>query len=202
MDEPTLKRVFEPFFTTKGVGRGTGLGLSMVYGIIKQHNGFINVYSEPGLGTKFTIYLPLIKSAIMEVAGGEEELLEKRTATILVADDDPAVRELSEKVLNMIGVTVITAVDGNDAVQKFLENKDTIDLVVLDMIMSKMNGKEVYEKVKEIRPEMKAVFISGYAADFMNNRGMIDEKLEFVEKPFNPRMLLKKIREVLDSESE
>jgi PAS domain S-box-containing protein len=202
MDEPTLKRVFEPFFTTKGVGRGTGLGLSMVYGIIKQHNGFINVYSEPGLGTKFTIYLPLIKSAIMEVAGGEEELLEKRTATILVADDDPAVRELSEKVLNMIGVTVITAVDGNDAVEKFLENKDTIDLVVLDMIMSKMNGKEVYEKVKEIRPEIKAVFISGYAADFMNNRGMIDEKLEFVEKPFNPRMLLKKIREVLDSESE
>jgi DNA-binding NtrC family response regulator len=102
----------------------------------------------------------------------------------------------------MIGVTVISAVDGNDAVEKFLENKDTIDLVVLDMIMSKMNGKEVYEKVKEIRPEMKAVFISGYAADFMNNRGMIDEKLEFVEKPFNPRMLLKKIREVLDSESE
>ncbi|MDD2335616.1 MAG: response regulator [Geobacteraceae bacterium] len=198
MDDTTLKRVFEPFFTTKGVGKGTGLGLSMVYGIIKQHNGFINVYSELGVGTKFTIYLPMTLSAIMEDASGEEELLEKRTATILVADDDPSVRELSEKVLGMVGITVITAEDGNDAVEKFLENKDTIDLVVLDIIMSKMNGKEVYEKAKEIRPDIKVVFISGYAADFMNNRGMLDEKLEFVEKPFNPRRLLKKIQEVLD----
>ncbi|HOP40773.1 MAG TPA: ATP-binding protein, partial [Geobacteraceae bacterium] len=201
MDETTLKRVFEPFFTTKGVGKGTGLGLAMVYGIIKQHNGFITVYSEPGVGTKFAIYLPMIKSAVMKEAGGEKELLEKKTATVLVADDDPSVRELSEKVLNMVGVKVITATDGNDAVQKFLANKDSIDLVVLDMVMAKMNGKEVYEKVKEIRSDIQAVFISGYAGDFINSRGMLDKNLTFLEKPFNPRNLLKNVREALDKSS-
>jgi PAS domain S-box-containing protein len=198
MDETTLKKVFEPFFTTKAVGKGTGLGLAMVYGIIKQHNGFINVYSEQGVGTTFTIYLPLITSAIMEETGDEEELPEKREATILVADDDPSVRELSEKVLGMFGYTVITAEDGDDAVLKFQENKDTIDLVVLDIIMPKMNGKEVSDKVKEIRPGMNMVFISGYPADFITSRGMLDEKIELIEKPFNPRNLLRKVREVLD----
>jgi PAS domain S-box-containing protein len=201
MDETTLKRVFEPFFSTKGVGKGTGLGLAMVYGIIKQHNGFINVYSEKGVGTTFSIYLPLTTSAIMEETGGEEELPEKRAATILVADDDLLVRELSEKVLGMFGFTVITAEDGNDAVRKFQENKDTIDLVVLDIIMPKMNGKEVSEKVKEISPAMKTVFISGYPADFITSRGMLDEKIELIEKPFNPRNLLNKVREVLDKRS-
>jgi PAS domain S-box-containing protein len=201
MDETTLKRVFEPFFTTKAVGKGTGLGLAMVYGIIKQHNGFINVYSEQDVGTTFTIYLPLITSAIMEETAGEEELPEKRTATILVADDDPSVRELSEKVLGMFGYTVITAEDGDDAVRKFQENKDTIDLVVLDIIMPKMNGKEVHDKVKDIRPAMKTLFISGYPADFITSRGMLDEKIELIEKPFNPRTLLRKVREVLDRRS-
>lgn len=199
MDEATIKRVFEPFFTTKVVGKGTGLGLAMVYGIIKQHNGFINVYSEPGVGTTFTIYLPLIKSSIMEETADEEELPEKRAATILVADDDPSVRELSEKVLVMFGYTVITAEDGNDAVRKFQENMDTIELVVLDIIMPKMNGKEVHDKVNEFRPDMKTIFISGYPADFITSRGMLGEKIELIEKPFNPRNLLKKVREVLDS---
>lgn len=201
MDEATLKKVFEPFFTTKAVGKGTGLGLAMVYGIIKQHNGFINVYSEQGVGTTFTIYLPLITSAIMEETGVEEELPEKRSATILVADDDPSVRELSEKVLGMFGYTVITAEDGDDAVRKFQENKDTIDLIVLDIIMPKMNGKEVSDEVKVIRPGMKTVYISGYPADFITSRGMLDEKIELIEKPFNPRNLLRKVREVLDKRS-
>jgi PAS domain S-box-containing protein len=201
MDETTLKKVFEPFFTTKAMGKGTGLGLAMVYGIIKQHNGFINVYSEQGVGTTFTLYLPLITSAIMEETGGEEELPEKRSATILVADDDPSVRELSEKVLGMFGYTVITAEDGDDAVRKFQENKDTIDLIVLDIIMPKMNGKEVSDEVKVIRPCMKTLYISGYPADFITSRGMLDEKIELIEKPFNPRNLLRKVREVLDKRS-
>jgi len=201
MDETALKKVFEPFFTTKAVGKGTGLGLAMVYGIIKQHNGFINVYSEQGVGTTFTIYLPLITSAIMDETGDEEDLPEKREATILVADDDPSVRELSEKALGMFGYTVITAEDGDEAIRKFQENKDTIDLVVLDIIMPKMNGKEVSEKVKEIRPDMKTIFISGYPADFITSRGMLEEKIELIEKPFNPRTLLRKVREVLDRSS-
>jgi two-component system, cell cycle sensor histidine kinase and response regulator CckA len=139
-----------------------------------------------------TNYLPLTNSAIMEETDSAEELPEKRTATTLVAEDDPTVRELSEKVPGMFGYTVITAEDGDEAVRKLQENKDTIDLVVLDIIMPKMNGKEVHEKEKGIRPDMKTVFISGYPADFITSRGMLDEKIEFIDKPFNPRNLLRK----------
>ena len=201
MDETTRNRVFEPFFTTKQLGTGTGLGLSIVYGIIKQHNGFINVYSEPGVGTTFSIYLPLVDADIHSKTDLVDEMLRKGTETILVADDDAALLELTEKILRQFGYTVIAAVDGVDAVHKFSEHQAGIDLVVLDIIMPKMNGKEAFDEIRKIRPDMKSIFISGYTADIIHDRGMLDESLEFIAKPLRPIDLLHKVREVLDKKS-
>lgn len=201
MDESTCKKVFEPFFTTKEVGKGTGLGLSIVFGIVKQHNGFINVYSDPGRGATFKILLPLIQSAVMEKHTYNEESLEKGAATILVADDDAALRELVEKVLTMFGYTVIMAVDGSDAVARFRANRDRIDLVILDIIMPKMNGKEAFDEMRTINPAVKGMFISGYTSDIIQKRGLLEQGLEFVPKPLNLKHLLTKVRDVLKEET-
>src|SRR5574340_481418 len=143
MDEETRKHIFEPFFTTKEVGKGTGLGLAVVYGIIKQHEGYVNVYSEPGKGTTFRIYLPLIASEAREEGKAhKEEPPARGTETILVAEDDESLRKLSSIVLTQFGYTVIEAVDGEDAVRQFMENKDRIQLLLFDLIMPKINGKE------------------------------------------------------------
>jgi CheY-like chemotaxis protein len=201
MDEITCKKVFEPFFTTKEVGRGTGLGLSIVFGIIKQHLGFINVYSEPGEGTTFKILLPITTSAAVEKYISEEKVLEKGVETILVADDDASIRELIEKSLGMFGYTVIMAVDGNDALDKFKENKDRIDLVIMDIIMPKMSSKDAFDKMKKINPAVKAIFISGYTSDIIQKRGLLEQGLEFVPKPLNLKQLLNKVRNVLNGEA-
>jgi PAS domain S-box-containing protein len=198
MTENTRKRLFEPFFTTKEVGKGTGLGLSIVYGIIKQHNGFINVYSEPGVGTTFTVYLPLIRAAVEEKTEVVDEIPQGGTETILVADDDTSLRELADKLFSQFGYTVITAEDGQDALVKFSENKDKIALVILDVIMPKMNGKETREAIWKIRPDSKVLLFSGYTADIMHTRGMLDDGVEFIAKPLSPVKLLRKVREVLD----
>jgi PAS domain S-box-containing protein len=197
MDETICKKVFEPFFTTKEVGKGTGLGLSIVYGIIKQHNGFINVYSEPDKGTTFKIYLPLIQSATEGKDIREEEVLVGGTETILVVDDDTSLRELAEKFLRMFGYTIITAVDGEEALALFRENREKIDLVILDIIMPKMNGKDAFDEMRKINPDIKSIFISGYTRDIIHKRGLLDQSLEFVSKPLNPKKLLIKVREVL-----
>lgn len=197
MDEATCKKVFEPFFTTKEVGKGTGLGLSIVYGIIKQHNGLINIYSEPGKGTTFKIYLPLIHESITEKPTNTEEILEHGTETILVADDDASLRDLIEKVLCMFGYTVITAEDGADAFSKYSENKAKIDLVILDIIMPRMNGNEAFDEMRKLDPAVKGIFVSGYTSDFILTRGMLDQGLDFVSKPLNPKTLLIKVRKVL-----
>ncbi|GAM10261.1 blue-light-activated protein [Geobacter sp. OR-1] len=197
MDETTRKKVFEPFFTTKEVGKGTGLGLSIVFGIVKQHNGFINLYSEPGKGTTFRIYLPLIHSAVTEKQAVKEETLERGTETILVADDETSLRELAEKVLGMFGYSVITASDGVKALAKFKENRERIDLVILDIVMPKMNGQDAFDEMKKLKPDLKAIFISGYTSDIIQNHGMLDPDLVFVSKPLNPKTLLLKVRKVL-----
>lgn len=199
MDEDTKSRIFEPFFTTKEVGKGTGLGLASVYGIVKQHNGYIEVDSAPGKGTTFKIYLPLIESkdgqAITEVnaaASGDG------TETILLAEDDSDVRELTKIVLERNGYEVIEATDGEDALEKFRKNKDVINLLVFDLIMPGKSGKEAYDAIKRIRPDMKVLFMSGYSDDILCKRNIIDRGLDYVLKPVSPTEILEKVRNILD----
>jgi signal transduction histidine kinase len=155
MDETTRQHIFEPFFTTKEVGKGTGLGLAVVYGIIKQHGGHISVYSEPGTGTTFRIYLPLIATGGTgdEVPAALEQPV-RGTETVLLAEDNDSVRNMTEAVLKEFGYTVITAVDGVDALNKYQENMDTIQLLLFDLIMPKKGGKEAYDEIRKIRPDI------------------------------------------------
>ncbi|MBU1163832.1 MAG: PAS domain S-box protein, partial [Proteobacteria bacterium] len=170
MDEGTRKKIFEPFFTTKELGRGTGLGLAIIYGIVKQHNGFVDVFSKPGEGTTFKIYLPVIKSAIKETEADTLPPQKGGTETVLVAEDDETVREIIKTILDRFGYKVIEAVDGEDAVTLFKKNK--IDLVILDVIMPKKNGKEAYDEMKDFCPEIKAIFTSGYTTEIIDKKGV------------------------------
>ncbi len=201
MDEKTKERLFEPFFTTKEVGKGTGLGLSIVYGIIKQHNAFINAYSEIDKGTIFKIYLPMIKSEIEIKQAKVLPPLKGGTETILLAEDDINVRTLIKSVLQDYGYKVIESVDGEDALERFLENKENIHFVLLDVVMPKKDGKKVYEAIKAIKPNIKALFISGYAADIIHKKGILEVDIDFVQKPISPNDLLRKVREILDRSS-
>lgn len=196
MDKETAQRIFEPFYTTKETGKGTGLGLAIVYGIVQQHKGYINCYSEPGRGTTFRIYLPLT-AALPETARVVPEIPPKwGDEVILVAEDDDAARSLFKQVLETYGYKVIEAVDGEDAIAKFIENKDEIKLVILDVIMPKKNGKEACERILQVKPEMKCLFTSGYTAEVFDEG---ENKLQhFLPKPVIPTMLLRKIREILD----
>jgi PAS domain S-box-containing protein len=199
MDERTKEKIFEPFFTTKGIGEGTGLGLAISYGIIKQHDGYIKVYSELGKGTEFKIYLPLMEDsaalekateALVSVKGGKE--------TILVAEDDASLRKLSRIVLESYGYSVITAEDGEDAITKFMENRESISLALIDMIMPKKNGKEVGETIKKASPLTKILFVSGYTMDKIKTEELTESGFDFIHKPVRPQDLLKKVREALD----
>lgn len=198
ISEEIKQKIFEPFFTTKEVGKGTGLGLSIVYGIITQHNGHIDVHSKPGEGTTFNIYLPEIKASVRE----EKMLIPTTSAgkqeTILIAEDKDEVRHSISSVLQASGYRVIEAEDGKDAVEKFLEHKDNIALLLIDVIMPKMNGKEAYEEIREIRPGIKAIFMSGYTSDIIRIKSILEDDTVFLSKPVLPDKLLAKIREVLD----
>lgn len=198
MDKNTKERIFEPFFTTKEFGRGTGLGLAIVYGIIKQHNGYINCYSEPGRGTIFRIYLPLIKSKTEKIEQAAIPELRGGTETVLIAEDDTAIRKLIKGLLQEFGYTVIDAKDGEDAVRKFVENKDMVQILLLDVVMPRKNGKETFEEIKKIKPGIKAIFMSGYTADIINEKGILEEGINFIPKPISPHELLRKVREILD----
>ena len=198
MDEMTRERIFEPFFTTKEVGKGTGLGLSIVYGIIKQHNGYIDVNSESGKGATFNIYLPIIESTIESAEIKKEAIPKGGTETILLAEDELEVRRLVKTVLEEFGYKVIEAVDGEDAINRFTENKDRIDIVILDVIMPKKNGREAYNELKNIKPDIKTIFISGYTEDIIKREDIFEMRLNFIAKPVSPSDLLEKIREALD----
>lgn len=199
MDAETQKKIFDPFFTTKGIGEGTGLGLSISYGIIKQHNGYIKVYSETGRGTTFKIWLPVIEDMAEKKPDAETLSYPKGgTETILVAEDDAFLRKLSKIVLESNGYSVITAEDGEDAITKFMENRESISLVLLDMIMPKKNGKEVGETIRKVSPQIKIIFASGYTMDIIKTRELTESGFDFLLKPVVPRDLLRKAREILD----
>ncbi len=198
MDEETVKKIFEPFFTTKEAGKGTGLGLSIAYGIVKEHNGYILASSKIGSGTTFRIYLPLIKSVeqrpeiphYREPQGGHE--------TILIAEDDSSVREITAKLLAGYGYSVIEAEDGDDALKKFAEAQDGVQLLILDVLMPGKGGREVADTLRQLSPEVKALFTSGYPLDLLVNKNILPDNVNFFVKPIAPRELLRKVREVLE----
>jgi signal transduction histidine kinase len=200
MDQEVREKIFEPFFTTKEPGKGTGLGLAMVYGIIKQHGGYINVYSEPGNGTTFKIYLPSTQAKDEILLGSSSETVVRGgTETILVAEDDEKIRRLSEIILTQNGYTVISAIDGEDAVNKFIEHKDDIQLVIIDLIMPKKSGKEAYAEIKAVRPYIRVLLSSGYTGDRIDDYILSKEDC-FINKPVSPKDLLRKVRELLDND--
>ena len=198
MDEKTRQRIFEPFFTTKELGRGTGLGLSIVYGIIKQHNGYIDVYSEPEKGTSFKVYLPVIKARAEEPEA--PAVPPRGVETVLLAEDEQEVRNSVKITLERYGYRVIEASDGEEAVRLFAENRDAVRLLLIDVVMPKKTGRRAYEEMIGIRPDLRTIFISGYTADIMYEKGLLErgKGVYFVPKPIAPTSLLRKIREVLD----
>ena len=199
IDKKSLECIFEPFYTTKEVGMGTGLGLSIIHGIVKQHNGSILVSSELGKGTSFNIYLPLIEGHAVTEKSEMTAPLAAGTETLLVAEDEEIVRNLMKKILEKAGYKVIVADNGEEAVTRF-EEHDDISLVLADMVMPRKNGKEMLDEIRKIKPDTKAVFISGYSADIIAKKGKLEEGMEFITKPFKKDDLLQKIREVLDKD--
>jgi two-component system cell cycle sensor histidine kinase/response regulator CckA len=194
----SIERIFEPFYTTKEVGKGTGLGLSIVYGIIKQHDGSVMVSSDPGKGTTFEIYLPLAEAPAMEDRSGASTPAAGGNETLLVVEDEEAVTLLLKKTLERAGYRVITSGDGEDAVSKFREHGDQISLVISDVVMPKKNGREMLEEIRRMKPGTKFVFISGYTADIIQGKGILEDDVDFLRKPFVKTDLLRKVRETLD----
>jgi PAS domain S-box-containing protein len=198
MNEATRAKIFEPFFTTKEQGKGTGLGLSIAYGIIKQHNGTLNVYSEPGKGTTFRIYLPLVDSALEEDPPTLSAELLGGSETLLLAEDDPDVRTLASTVLRSFGYQVIEAADGLEVLEQCKTCGQRVDLLILDVIMPRMSGREAFDLVRAFRPDAKALFISGYTADALSTRGLFTDTTRFLSKPMSPAELLRTVRAILD----
>ncbi|MBW2179794.1 MAG: PAS domain S-box protein [Deltaproteobacteria bacterium] len=200
MDEITLKRIFEPFFTTKEMGRGTGLGLASAYGIIRNHGGIIDVYSEMGKGTTFNIFLPISDKIFIKQEEPKIDIV-KGTETILFVDDEDRIIDSAQEMLEAIGYTVLTAKSGDEALYRFKENMDKIDIIILDMVMSGMGGGEVFDHLRKINPDVKVLLSSGYsinghAAEIMK-RGCNG----FIQKPFTLEQVSKKIREILEKDT-
>jgi PAS domain S-box-containing protein len=203
MDPEVQQHIFEPFFTTKEVGKGTGLGLSTVYGIVKQSGGSIWIYSELNKGTTVKIYFPRVEEGVEEykrpVALPD---LAKGTETILLVEDDEMVRKLARAVLETSGYSVLEAAGGNDAQQICEQYPESIQLLLTDVVMPEMSGREVVKRLLILHPEMSVLFMSGYAQNAIVHHGVLDEGINFIEKPFSPQALALKVREVLDARSQ
>jgi len=196
MDETTRRRIFEPFFTTREMGRGTGLGLASVYGIIKNHEGFINVYSELGVGTTFTVYLPASGKTVVKEEKAYGRLVEGH-GTILLVDDEKMITDVGKQIIKRLGYDVLTAGGGKEAIEIYKENQDKIDLVVLDMIMPVMGGGETFEKLKEIDSNVRVLLSSGYSLNSQASEIMGKGCASFIQKPFYMKELSQKIAEIL-----
>jgi PAS domain S-box-containing protein len=201
MDKSTMEKIFEPFFTTKAVGEGTGLGLATVYGIVRQNNGFIRVESQPGEGATFEIYIPRHEGKKAEEI--EEKAIEPQGGTggtVLVVEDDPSLLLLISKVLKTAGYKVLEAPSPEQALGLAGSHREPIDLLVSDVVMPGMDGKALAERILEKRPRMKVLFLSGYPADFIAGQGWLDDGTAFLSKPFTPRALAAKVRELLKTD--
>ena len=200
MSAETLTNLFEPFYTTKELGKGTGLGLSTVYGIVKQNNGFVNVYSEPDHGTTFRIYLPARQNReaslppdgdkAVPVAGGGE--------CILLVEDEPQLLKMTKTVLERKGYRVLAAAGPAEALALAAARAETIDLLVTDVVMPGMNGRELAGRLQAATPKLRCLFMSGYTANVIAHHGVLDEGVAFIQKPVSSRDLAAKVREVLD----
>ena len=198
MDKETLDQIFEPFFTTKGVGQGTGLGLATVYGIVKQNNGFINVYSEPGKGTTFRIYLPRYADQAVDTQRERAaEIPLSRGETVLVVEDEPAILKMGKMMLEKLGYRVLAAGTPGEAIGLAEEHASEIHLLITDVVMPEMNGRDLAERLQSLYPGMKILFMSGYTADVIAHRGVLDEGVNFIQKPFSMKDLAVKVREAL-----
>ncbi|MDX9714910.1 MAG: ATP-binding protein [Dissulfurispiraceae bacterium] len=203
MDEETRRKIFEPFFTTKDVGKGTGLGLSMAYGIIKQHKGHINIYSTPGKGTTFRIYLPIAEKDASAVSKSDLEpaMPFGKGETILIAEDDYALREMTASLLTEFGYRVIVAENGAEAVELFILNKDKINALLFDVTMPRMGGVQAYMEIKKTAPDIRFLFYTGYAKDLISEKDYPFDISKLIQKPVSPHQLLTKIREIIDAKS-
>ncbi len=200
MDAETQARIFEPFFTTKEVGKGTGLGLSIVYGIVKQSGGYIWVNSKPGMGTSFKIYLPIADGHVeLERPRVEVERARPASETILIAEDDAGLRMLTQRSLQEAGYTILEAADPAEAVEISERYQGPIHLMVTDVVMPGMNGRELADRLTPIHPEMKVLYVSGYTDEAIVHHGALDPGVAFLPKPFSPKALIRKVAEVLDA---
>jgi PAS domain S-box-containing protein len=201
MDAETRARVFEPFFTTKERGKGTGLGLATVYGIVKQHDGYIWIYSEPGLGTTFKCYFPLASVPAADQVALRNEVTDLvGTETIMVVEDEEMVRNLAVKILRRHGYSVLEAEEGEGCLDFLRTYEGPLDLLLTDLVIPGMNGRELHEKVKGLFPGAKVLFMSGYTEDVVTHRGVLDEGIPFVQKPFSVLGLATKVRAVLEGD--
>ena len=195
-----LERIFEPFFTTKSIERGTGLGLATAHGIVHQHGGTIEVESEVGFGTTFTLYFPASEKRINEVLSSSTSFSDMKSGfeTILVAEDDKQVRELTQIALTRMGYHVLVAESGEEALQLLSVGERRVDLLVSDVVMPQMNGKELFSKAARLYPQLKVLYMSGYSNDVIAQSVVMDEGIEFLHKPFSISQLLARVRRVLD----
>jgi len=201
MDRETQENIFEPFFTTKEVGKGTGLGLATVYGIVKQNKGFIEVASEPGKGTAFRIYLPRHGGETEEeVEAVEAKTPQGRGETILIVEDDVSVLHLTERILDHLGYAVLTSASPAEALTMAREYQGEIHLLMTDVILPEMSGMDLAGEMLKIRPDIMTMFMSGYTADIIDRQGVLDKGVHFVQKPFTFDSLARKVREAMGSE--
>jgi PAS domain S-box-containing protein len=201
MSKEVQERIFEPFYTTKGMGKGTGLGMSTVYGIVKQHDGHVTVHSEQGRGSTVKVYFPLVNRETDMIQVEKHSKLMRGTETILVVDDEPSIRKLLLQTMQPLGYKLLDAASGEDAVKVSNEYPGTIDLLVTDVVMSGMNGMQLADTLRQRRTDIKVIFISGYIDTAMVQQDVVDKKLILMQKPLIPTVLAAKVREVLDKKS-